>query len=50
MSTQKVIKSGKYHWHPDVYNTPQELDRGLRWLVVCRNSKEGRKDGKEKDA
>jgi RHS repeat-associated protein len=32
----------------DTYNTPQKLDRGLRWMLACRNSKEERQDGKEK--
>jgi hypothetical protein len=31
-------------------NTPQKLDRGIRWMLACRNSKEERRDGKEKDA
>jgi len=29
------------------YNTPQKLDKGLRWMIVCQNSREGRQDGEE---
>jgi hypothetical protein len=31
-----------------VYNTPQKLDKGLRWMITCRNLEEGRQDEKEK--
>jgi hypothetical protein len=34
----------------EIYNTPQKLDRGLRWIVARRNSKEERQDGKEAQA
>jgi phosphoenolpyruvate phosphomutase len=30
------------------YNTPQKLDKGLRWMITCRNLEEGRQDEKEK--
>jgi len=31
-----------------LYNTPQKLDKGLRWMITCRNLEEGRQDEKEK--
>jgi len=31
-----------------MYNTPQKLDKGLRWMITCRNLEEGRQDEKEK--
>ncbi len=31
-----------------IYNTPQKLDKGLRWMITCRNLEEGRQDEKEK--
>ena len=31
----------------EVYNTPQKLDRDIRWMIACQNSKEGWQDGKE---
>lgn len=32
------------------YNTPKKLDRGLRWMVACLNSKEDRQDEKKESA
>ncbi len=30
------------------YNTPHKLDRAIRWMVACRNSKEERPDEENK--
>jgi len=35
-------------WESEDYNTPQKLDKGLRWMITCRNLEEGRQDEKEK--
>ncbi len=32
----------KVYLAPGVYNTPQKLDKGIRWMLACHTKKEAR--------